>query len=280
LTYDVVPDITKPEAYNTSFDGITGVIHVASPFNFHPEDIAKDLLEPARAGAVAILEAALQYGQSVRRVVAISSFAAVKDISKGMRPGYVYSEKDWNPMSWDEATKADPVTAYCASKAIAEHAMWEWMEAHKDTVKFSLTTLSPPWVFGPYAGPVDPNHLSESVKLLWDLIGAASVPPTDFAGFIDVRDLSQAIVKAYEKPDAAGQRFLLGSKVSYQMAVDVIRKEFPQVRDKVPEGSPGHGEVEDTYRLDTSKARKTLGLEFTPVNVTVKDLIAQILEAS
>lgn len=279
LTYDVVPDITKTESYDTSFADITGVVHLASPFNFHPDDIAKDLLEPARAGSLAVLEAIKKYGSSVTRIVDISSFASVVDQSKGMRPGYVYSEKDWNPMTWEEATKADPITAYCASKAIAEKAMWAWMESSKDSINFSLTTITPPWVFGPYVSQIDSvDHLNESLKLLWNLVGAEAVPPTDFAGFIDVRDLAKAIVTAYETPEAAGERFLTGSKFSYQIAADTIRKEFPELGAKVPEGTPGGGEVEDTYKLDASKAQKTLDLKFTPVYTTIKDFFTQIVK--
>lgn len=281
LSYSLVSDITKPDLYATCLDGVDGVIHVASPFTFQPKDLAQDMLEPAKAGSLAILEAVQKYGPSVRRVINVSSFAAVVNLSKGLRPGYTYSEKDWNPTTWDEAANSDAVVAYCASKAIAERAMFDWVESNKTSINFSLTSVCPPWVFGPYATPPDDlNHISESLKFLWNLVGAKSVPDTDFAGFVDVRDLAQAIFKAYENPDAAGQRFLLGSKFSYQIAADVIRKEFPELSDKVPVGSPGSGEKEDTYSLDTTKVRKTLGLEFTPVNITVKDTMAQLLEAA
>ncbi|KAK6078032.1 nad dependent epimerase [Seiridium cupressi] len=104
---------------------------------------------PAIHGSVAILEALQKWGTSIKRIVATSSHASCVDISKGKRPGYVYDEKDWNPVTYEEASKADGVSAYCASKALAERAMWGWVETNKPN--FDLVTFTPPWVFGLYA---------------------------------------------------------------------------------------------------------------------------------
>lgn len=61
-------------------------------------DVTKDLLTPAIKGTTEILKSAQKYGPSVKRVVVTSSFASVVDLSQGNRPGYAYSEKDWNPV--------------------------------------------------------------------------------------------------------------------------------------------------------------------------------------
>ncbi|KAK6069047.1 NAD dependent epimerase/dehydratase [Seiridium cupressi] len=98
---------------------------------------------PAIHGSVAILEALQKWGTSIKRIVATSSHASCVDISKGKRPGYVYDEKDWNPVTYEEASKADGVSAYCASKALAERAMWGWVETNKPN--FDLVTFTPPW---------------------------------------------------------------------------------------------------------------------------------------
>ncbi|KAH8886455.1 NAD dependent epimerase/dehydratase [Thozetella sp. PMI_491] len=279
LSFALVSDMTNPESYAQAMEGVTGIIHTASPFILNPEDNVRDLLIPARDGAVGILEAAKRYGPSVRRVINTSSFAANLDMTQGYRPGYVYSEKDWNPTNFDEAAVADAVTAYCASKGIAERAMWDWMEANKNEVYFSLTSLSPPWVFGPsVSAPASLDRLNESTHALWSLVGADSVPPTDFAGFVDVRDLAAAHITAYESPEAAGQRFLIGSKFSWQIAADAILAELPELSNRIPKGTPGAGNTEKVYSLDSSKVQKVLGVEFTPVNVTVRDSIKQLLE--
>lgn len=109
LSHVIVSDITVPESFEGAFDGVVGVIHAASPFNLEPKDNEEDLLKPAIRGSVAMLEAALRYGKDVKRVVVTSSHASVADVTKGKRAGYMYNEKDWNPISYEQA--ADPPTA-------------------------------------------------------------------------------------------------------------------------------------------------------------------------
>lgn len=101
LLITLVPDITKVESYNNALDStITGVIHTASPFVLNNlKDMPTELLDPAIQGAVTILEATKMYAKSARRVITTASFASNLDMLKGMRPGYTYTESDWNPMT-------------------------------------------------------------------------------------------------------------------------------------------------------------------------------------
>ncbi|KAK3325121.1 hypothetical protein B0H66DRAFT_110531 [Apodospora peruviana] len=281
LSFAIVPDITKPELYEPAFvvatntPPITGVINVAAPFVLNVQDQRCDLLEPSIGGAVSILEAVKRYGKDVRCVVETSSFAAILDLGKGYRPGYTYTEADWNPMTYDEAAVADGSTAYCASKALAEKAMWGWVEREKPA--FTLVTICPPWIFGPHVGGVrDTAHLNESSHALFSLIGAKEVPPIDFGGFADVRTVADAHIAAFEKEEAAGQRFLTGSHFDYQSVVDSVRKEIPELDSRLPMGTPGKsGEV---YGLDGSKAEKVLGIKYIPLSQTMKDSFLQFLE--
>ena len=279
LSYVVVPDITIVEAYKDAFEGVVGVLHSASPFNLEPEDNEKDLLQPAIKGCVSMLDASLRYGKQVKRVVVTSSHASVVDIPKGKRPGYVYDEKDWNPVSYEEA--ADPstpgVVAYCASKALAERAIWKWTEEHKDA-PFDVATITPPWIFGPYATDLkSTKHLSESVKLLYGMIGAKEILPFDFGGFADVREVAAAHLLALEVPEAGGQRFWIGQTFQYQTAVDAARRLLPELKTRLPEGKPGWRE--DIYGVDGTKAVRVLGLKYRTLDDTVKDTYAQLLRA-
>jgi nucleoside-diphosphate-sugar epimerase len=65
----------------------------------------------------------------VKRIVITSSFAAVIDTSKGLRPGYTYTEADWNPLAPEDVK--DPVNAYLVSKALAEKAAFDFVENEK-----------------------------------------------------------------------------------------------------------------------------------------------------
>lgn len=280
LSLVVVPDITVPENYAPAFANpvkpITGVHSIAAPFTLKVEDNARDLLDPAVAGAVSILEAARKYGPEARRVVHISSFAAINFLLKGARPGYTYTEKDWNDMSYEEAAQSNGVIAYCTSKALAEKAQWAWVEREKP--QFTLAAINPPWVFGPHVAPLaGTERLNESSALIWGLYDAKEVPAFDFGGFADVRDVAAAHIQAFERPEAGGQRFLVGSNFSYQTAVDLLREELPQLDAHLPKGNPG--KPEPAYDIDGSKAKQILGLEYTPLAKTMKDSFVQLLEA-
>ncbi|KAL7929854.1 hypothetical protein V8C35DRAFT_330981 [Trichoderma chlorosporum] len=282
FTVSIVPALNKKELYAPAFTGttkpVTGVINVAAPFSLKVDDVVTELLNPAVECALSVLEATRLYGHDVRRVVNTSSFACILDLSQGYRPGYTYTEKDWNPMTRSEATTADNATAYCASKALAEKAMWDWVEAQKPS--FSLTSINPPWIFGPHISPItDLEHLNESSEVLWHLIGAKEVPPTDFAGFADVRLVATAHLNAFERPEAAGERFICGQHFDYQSAVDSLRESLPQLQSRLPVGTPGAGKTQDIYQLDGSKAERVLGIEYIPMEVTMRDCFAQFLEA-
>ena len=274
LSFVVVKDITQPDNYKDAFAGVTGVIHTASPFILKPQDIAKELLDPAIQGSVAILEAAKKYGASVKHIISTSSFAAILDLATGYRPGYTYTEADKNPMTYEQAAVSDGATAYCASKGLAEQAMWDWVAANKPA--FTLTALCPPWVFGPAVGDVELDKLGESLHSLWTLVDAKTVHPFDFGGFVDVRTIAEAHLLAYEKGDAAaGKRFLVGQHFDYPLALELLRKEIPELDSRLPKPE----EKLELYAVDGSKAEKELGVKYIPLNVTLRDTFKQFLAA-
>lgn len=87
------------------------VLHTASPFHFNVQDPVKDFLDPAIKGTTGILHAVKKYAPEVKRVVITSSFAAIVNSKQHPR---VYSEENWNPVTWEEAM--DPSNVYRASK--------------------------------------------------------------------------------------------------------------------------------------------------------------------
>jgi nucleoside-diphosphate-sugar epimerase len=273
LSFAIVPDIAAPNAFEEASKGMSGIIHTASPFFFAVTDNEKDLLLPAIQGTINALEAAAK-NPTVKRVVITSSFAAILDPMKGYRPGYTYTENDWNPVTYESAkTEPNAPVAYVASKKLAEKAAWDWMEQHKPN--FSLTTLCPPWILGPLLNtPSSMSKLNESSEVMYNLINGSQneIPATDFAAFADVRDVAQAHLLSYELDTAIGQRFIIaGGKFSYQSVADYIRKSIPELRNATPEGNPGAGEKEETYCADGIKAEKVLGLKYTSLEATSVD---------
>ena len=279
LSFTIVPDMAALNALNDAVKGVTGVIHTANPFILNPKDNEEDLLKPSISGVLNVLRASAQEGPSLRRVVLTASFASILDLSKGNRPGFIYDETVWNPATYEEAKASDSgAFTYCAAKALAERAAWDWIEANKPS--FSFLTITPPWIFGPALGGVKAvEHLNESTEAIWKLVNGSlkTVPDPDFAGCADVRDVALTHLRAYELEEAKGERFIVGASFEYQTAVDILRKAFPQLKDRIPEGTPGH--PPEIYAIDNSKVQKVLGIKLTPVDVTLTDTVEDLLNA-
>jgi NADPH-dependent methylglyoxal reductase len=279
LSFAIVPDMAAPNALHDAVKGVSGVIHTANPFVLDPKDNEEELLKPSVNGVLEALKAAQTQGSAIRRVVLLASFADEIDISKGMRPGFTYDETIWNPATWEDAKKSDSgAFVYCAAKALAERAAWDWIEENKPA--FSFVALTPPWIFGPTLGGISSlDHLNESTQAIWKLINgsAKAVPGTEFGGFCDVRDIGAFHLKAYETEEAAGHRIITGSHFDYQTAVDLLREEFPQLSDRIPKGNTGI--PEETYAINHSKAEQLLGAKFTPLRKTLRDTVEGLLEA-
>lgn len=60
----------------------------------------------------------------------------------GNRPGYTYSEKDWNPITEEEAIQ-DPMSGYRGSKTFAERAAWDYVEKEKPNFTLTVVCLTP-----------------------------------------------------------------------------------------------------------------------------------------
>lgn len=108
----IVPDITTPGAFDDTVKEVDGVVHMASPFTTQVTDNERDLLKPALSGTVGILRSIAAHAPKVKRVVVTSSFAAVNDFSKRLRPGHEYVESQWNPITYDEAKNGNAGLAY------------------------------------------------------------------------------------------------------------------------------------------------------------------------
>lgn len=97
------------------------IAHTASPLRFDVHDVESELLKPALNGTLNLLNYAREQPR-VKRVAITSSFAAVTNFAKGgpNRPGYTYTEHDWNPEGWAEAVAfgGTGARAYSASKRI------------------------------------------------------------------------------------------------------------------------------------------------------------------
>ncbi|KAF5524326.1 NADPH-dependent aldehyde reductase ARI1 [Colletotrichum aenigma] len=264
LSISLVPDITIPGAFNEAVKGVTAIAHLASPVNFKITD-ADLIISSAVKGTTGILESALR------------------------EPSLKYvTEEDWNDEAEDTLARlGDTATGhnlYVVSKIRAERAFWEFRNKNADKIKFSMTAINPIWVAGPpLILPEDPNKLSDTAIIAYQIMAGQSVPPAGPGNgtHVDVRDVARLITFAVDHPDVTdGQRYIAGGNGNFanvQAYSDVLRKVYPERRDIIVEGEPGKGYLEDyseppnSRKVDASKAVKTSGQGWIPFEKKLLD---------
>ncbi|KGO66768.1 3-beta hydroxysteroid dehydrogenase/isomerase [Penicillium expansum] len=276
LSYVLVPDMIIPGAYDIAVQGVTGVFHVSSPCTFNATDNTNDLLIPAVSGTRGILQSIKQYGLDVKRVVLTSSIAAMIDPSVGLDRDYHYNEEDWAKTTWDEAAKGSPVVGYLASKQLAEQTAWDFIENEQPS--FDLVTICPAIIMGPLIIPTHDLSANLSLGSVYQLIDRKLDVPgeTPFPIYVDVRDAAKVHIRAYEEAIASNQRYATSSGTySQQQLVDIMKKHFPSLKGRLPNGRT---EESDVVGIDSSKARKDLGFAPRSLEETIVDTVHRFLE--
>ena len=212
--------------------------------------------------------------------VITSSFASIIDASKGTRPGYTYSEKDWNPITATEALE-NPSNGYRASKTFAEKSAWDFVEHEKPN--FTLATMCPPLVLGPivhYLNSLD--ALNTSNQRIRDIITGKSkegISPTGTFIWVDVRDLALAHVKAMELDAAANKRFFVtAGYFSNKEIANLVRDAYPALVEKLPPRDTETGDYpkEGLYKYDNSRVKGVLGIEFRSLKEAIVDTVKSL----
>ncbi|KAJ6581816.1 D-lactaldehyde dehydrogenase [Mycena capillaripes] len=280
----LVNDMNVGGAFDDAVKGVQGIVHTASPVHLgasHPNE----MIEPAIKGQLGMLTSAMKYGSSVQRIIITSSCAAILDtVADPTKDTATVSEHDWNmrPVEQCEKLGADAtgLDMYSASKTLAEKAAWAFMDENKAEIPWDLTMINPPWIFGP------PKHevaslaaLNSSCKMWADAVlkGDLSGYPDPLHypghGWVDVRDVSEAHVRALAVPAAGGERIIVcaGSFV-WQDFLAVANALSPPPAQMLAKGTPGAAHRAITF--DTAKEKKILGIEFKTMAESTRDTLA------
>ncbi|KKY34657.1 putative short chain dehydrogenase reductase [Diaporthe ampelina] len=280
----VAPDLTTPDAFQEAMRGCDAVFHVASPFRYKFSDAAAEVLDPAINCAVAALRAAAAEPR-VRRVVLTSSVAACLDPLHPTgfhRPGYTYTEADWNPVGYGQAaglTAFPPV--YTASKALAERAAWDFMAAERR--HFDLVCINPCHTWGSYGQSVaraaDMNATNSDLSKLMDG-EEEEVPRTIMPWMCDISEVAQAHLNALYRPGASGRYIIANHEYDFQQVVDLLHERFGDSDwiQNVPRGTPGKKAIESHFVLDNARSKKELGVEYGDWKQSVIDFCCQYQE--
>lgn len=273
----VTADLTADAGWTAAMDGVAAVVHTASPFPIvqPPPEEADRLIRPAVDGTRRVLEAAAAAG--VRRAVVTSSTVAVLSSARDR----VQTEDDWAD---DEGADASP---YQRSKTLAERTAWDIAAARG----LALTTVNPGFVIGP---PLDAQFGSSLGLVRRILAGKDPMMPALGFPFVDVRDVAEMHLRALQRPETAGRRYLATSQSIWLAEAGRLLKEaYPDRR--VPTRTaptivvrllslfdremraavPLLGKMP---RASGARAEAEMGMRFIPVDQSLRDTAAWMLK--
>ena len=281
-------DLLDEGSYEEGMKGCGVVFHTASPFTLTVADPQNDLVIPAVNGTRNVLNSATKT-PSVTRVVVTSSCAAIytdaADTYKA--PNDILTEAVWN---FNASLSYQP---YSFSKIMAELAAWEIAGSQN---QWTLTTINPALVMGP---GVMCHESSESFDILKQLGGGdmKSGAPNVSMGIVDVREVAHAHIVAAYKSSVKGRHILCGHCSGFSEMAASLRKfypEYPIPTTAVPKMllwliAPYLGlgitrrfvwnNIDVPLKLDNSKSKNELGIEYRPLDITLKEMFQQMLDA-
>lgn len=281
-------DLLDEGSFDAPMKGCEGVLHIASPFTLRFKDPVKELIDPAVKGTENVLNAASK-SQTVKKVILTSSVAAVHGDNIDMKEKGIecFNESHFN------TTSSKDHQPYSYSKVAAEKTAWKIAEKQKD---WKLVVINPSFVMGP-ALSKDSN--SESIQLMKDLMKGKFFfgAPELFFGFVDVRDVADAHVKALENEGSEGRHILAERVMSFMDLSAIIKDKFGK-KYKLPMGKApkwllhligGMFGVTSKFVkrnvgiplcLDASKSKEALHITYTPIEKSVVEMIERIESAN
>ncbi|GMP41534.1 hypothetical protein CsSME_00011604 [Camellia sinensis var. sinensis] len=255
-------DLLEEGSFDPIVDGCEGVFHTASPVHFSVSDPQAELIDPALKGTVNVLRSCAKV-PSIKRVVLTSSMAAVMCNQKMLTPG----------LHMDETWFSDPLFCkesklwYQLSKTLAEEAAWKFAKENG----IDLTVINPGWVIGPFLQPT----LNATVEVVLNVINGAKSFPNASYRWVDVRDVANAHIQAFEIPSASGRYCVVNRVAHFSEVVKILRELYPAL--DIPEKCENDAPFQMGNVVVNEKA-KGLGIEFTPLEVTLKDTVECLKE--
>ncbi|GGD89723.1 dihydroflavonol-4-reductase [Aureimonas endophytica] len=267
----VKADLTQDDGWDEAAAGCRCVLHVASPFPRRAPGDKLALADIAKGGTLRVLRAAERAG--AERVVLTSSVAAIY-YGHENRPDQIFTEADFSNV------QSRSISAYALSKTLAETAAWDFSAK----AGFDLVTINPSLVLGPL---LDDEHGTSVHFVRMMMQGLLPVVPRITLGIVDVRDVAQAHVRALQRLEAAGRRFITSAgPLSFREMAAAIGRAVPQARWRLPkatlpdpvvrlaarvssEAAQALPELGRIKHLDAGPATNILGVTFLPPEETV-----------
>ncbi|GMY22529.1 cinnamoyl-CoA reductase [Fagus crenata] len=258
-------DLLEEGSFDSVVDGCEGVFHTASPFYHIVTDPQAELIDPALKGTLNVLRSCAKV-PSIKRVVITSSMVAVAYSGKPLAPDVIIDETWFSDAAGCEKSKVHISLVY-AFKDLAEEAAWKFAKENA----IDMVAINPGLVIGPLLQPT----LNTSVESVLKLVNGSERFPNVTYRLVDVRDVAGAHILAIENPSASGRYCLVGRVIHCSEVIKVLHQLFPHLN--LPEKCADDKPFVPIYQVSKERA-KSLGLNFTPLEVSLKDTIESLKE--
>ncbi|CAA2992236.1 cinnamoyl- reductase 1-like [Olea europaea subsp. europaea] len=209
-------NLLEQGSFDAVVDGCEGVFHTASPFFHAVTDPQAELIDPALKGTLNVLESCAKT-PSVKRVVLTSSIAAVAYNGKPRTPEVIVDETWWSNPEFCKEMKQ----WYVLSKTLAEDAAWKFVKEKG----LDMVTINPAMVIGPLLQPT----LNTSAAAVLNLIKSPEPYPNATFGWVNVKDVANAHILAFENPSANGRYCLVERVAHFSEIVQILRELYPSL---------------------------------------------------
>jgi len=278
----VTGDVTDKDSLLEGMRGCDWVINLANVYSFW-EPNKQVYMDVNVEGTRNVIECALETG--VSKVVHVST-------------AVIYGKPADCPFT--EGSPVGPVrfSEYARTKYAGDLIAWELDEKKG----LPLVMIYP----GSVLGPGDPKASGQYIQGLIHRRLPATVFHDSILTWVHVKDVAEAIVKAVEKENNVGEKYLVGKhQLSFQKVNTMIRDisgvPLPKIRLPAPlvmvnaalltwladliKKPPMWGmstdqmrTMKEGFRFDGSKAERELGIAYTPIRVALEEAIASYQE--
>ncbi|KAF7833714.1 cinnamoyl-CoA reductase 1-like [Senna tora] len=247
-------DLLQEGSFDSAVEGCEGVFHTASPCvdNSKLKDPQSEVIDPAVNGTLNVLKSCAK-SSSVRRVILTSSTAAVH-FNRRIKTSETIVDETWfSDPDFCRETKL----WYNLSKSLAEKAAWKFAEENN----IDLITIHPTTAIGPLLQPT----INESGETF----------PNYHRGWVNVKDIANAHIQAFEISSANGRYCVVESVEHYSEIIKILRESFPTLQ--LPERCADDKPPKPKHQFSKERA-KSLGIEFIPLNVCLKETVESLKE--
>ncbi|KAH7289760.1 hypothetical protein KP509_30G017800 [Ceratopteris richardii] len=258
-------DLLDPDSLSAAIDGCSGVFHMACPVpSYTLTNPEVEVLSHAIKGTLNVLEACKN--SKVKRIVMTSSVAAMAfDLHKP-------KDAPLDESCWSDEDYLRENNHWCMlGKTMGEKAAWDYSQKNG----LDLVVICPSLVLGSLL-QASPN--TSSLVVLKLLNGSSDSYENSSVGVVDVKDVANAHLLAYETKSASGRYLCRNKTVTRAEMIEIIRRLHPDytlpTRMIEPQISLSMAKEFSQKKIIVNE----LGPKYTPVETTIKETVESLKE--